>query len=599
MSSYFSVGEKVTISQVDKEIRVDNGEVFGPNQVIGVYIPPSVKFFDGTKTTLNFDVLIKNTDAFKTALCLDGTIGANSLFSRVVCYAGNRTQILETTENYNSWVSIKYSYDKSDSILAKRSITEGCGQWTPASRGTLGTSKSIQNNGMYNQYMKMKNFGGDPTSTINTPDEFVKCSVSLQIHMGLFAQNSVAVPNVALDGIYVEFLCEEASRVIKNLDGVSNNRRVALNPMFASSDGASADFADTDVITELYTLKLNNQQDPQHSPFQVDEEVELVNLATGVKAPYDNKLVIATIEQGTGTEPTKYTFKQPTGTEPTATGAIGHGTENTPTFVLVSKPPSTFAPTYEISNCRLIVRQLNIAGFEEGMMAKMNRGGKIMYDLNSVATILHSTSKNDLVSTLQIPLEHAKCRSILVQPTDNEKLYTLTEQMDGADLDAGGTPHTPNGQTYIYSKMETNYTNTTNGYGFSNHSTTSGLSGIGDKMNNYNFVIDSVKTPAREIRTDKSSSVDKAFNGDHMIELESALNQSHGVPCRSLMNHKSQFLIGRAMTIDKNTIYDGRGRDVRLVLRYGTGQEKNKLHRIFVSHIKTIHIEGSNIVVEQ
>jgi hypothetical protein len=597
MSSYFSVGEKVNISQTDVEIRVENGEVFGQNQVIGVYIPPSVKFFDGTKTTLNFDVLIKNTNAFKTALTLDGLIGANSLFSRVVCYAGNRTQVLETTENYNSWVSVKFAYDKSDSIMQKRSLTEGCGQWTPASRGTLGTSKSIQNNAMYNPYMKMKNLAQDPTTTIAAADEFVKCSVSLQIHMGLFAQNEVAVPNVALDGIYIEFLCEENSRVIKNLDGVSNNRRVALNAMYGSGNGNGAQIANTDTIAQLHTLKLNNQQDPQHSAFQVGEIVELVNVATGVKANYTNELKIATIENGTATEPIKYTFDQTA--PPVAAENITAGTEAAPTFVLVSKPPSDFSPSYEISNCRLIVRQLHIAGFEEGMMAKMNRGGKIMYDLNSVATILHSTSKNDLVSTLQIPLEHAKCRSILVMSTDNEKIYTLTEQMDGADLAAGGTPHNPNSQTYIYTKMETNYSNTTNGYGFSNRSTRTGLSGIGDKLDNYNFIIDSVKVPAREIHTEKSSSVDKAFNGDHMIELESALNQSHGVPCRSLMNHKSDFLIGRALTIDKNTIYDGRGRDVRLVLRYGTGQEKNKLHKIFVSHIKTLVIEGSNIVVEQ
>jgi hypothetical protein len=65
------------------------------------------------------------------------------------------------------------------------------------------------------------------------------------------------------------------------------------------------------------------------------------------------------------------------------------------------------------------------------------------------------------------------------------------------------------------------------------------------------------------------------------------------------MNYKSQFLIGRALTLDENTIYDGRGKDFRLVLRYGAGQEKNKLHKIFISHIKTINIEGDSMVVEQ
>lgn len=597
--AYWNVGDKVNINQSDIEIRVENGEVFGENQVIGVYIPPSVKFFDGTKTTLNFDVELKNDNAFKTALCLDALTGANSLFSRCVVYAGNRTSVLETLEHYNSWVSIKYAYDTNDAIKSKRALTEGCGEWTPASRGTLGTSKSIQNNGMYNPYMKQKNMAQDPTATIATADEFVKCSVSVNIHMGLFANNSKAVPNIAMDGCYLEFTCESNARVIKNLDGVSNNRRVALNPMFGSANGAGADIADTDVIVNFNTLKANNQTNPQHSPFQVGETIELVNLATGVKAPYDNNLVIATIEAGTGTEPTKYTFAQPVGTEPTATGAIGHGTENAPTFVMVSKPPANFSPSYEISNCRLVVRQLTIEGYEQGLISKMKSGGKIMYDIPSVACVLHSTSKNDLVSTLQIPIEHSKCRSVLVQPTDNEKLYPLQQQMDGADLATGGTPHNPDNQTYIYSKMETNYSQTTHGYGFVNRSTRTGLSGIGDKLDNYNFVIDQIKTPSREIHTEKSASVDKAFNGDHFIELETALNQSHGTPCRSLMNYKEQFLIGRGLTLDPNTIYDGRGKDFRLVLRYGTGQEKNKLHKVFISHIKTLHIEGDSMVVEQ
>ena len=594
--AYWNVGDKVNINQQDIEIRVENGEEFQENQVIGVYIPPSVKFFDGTNTTLNFDVELKNTNAFKTSLCLDGSIGANSLFSRCVVYAGNRTEVLESLEHYNSWVSIKYAYDKSDAINSKRALTEGCMEWTPSSRGTLGTSKSIQNNNIYNPYMKQKNIGDDPTGTINDADDFVKCSVSLNIHMGLFANNTKAVPNVAIDGCYIEFTCESNARVIKNLDGVSNNRRVALNPMYGSLDG-TLKITNGDPIEEFFTLKANNQFDVQHSPFQVGEIIELVDLATGVKANYTNELKIATIESGTAGQPIKYTFDQTT--PPVAGADIDPATEDAPSFVMVSRPPADFAPSYTISNCRLIVRQLAIAGYEQGLLNKMNSGGKIMYDIPSVACVLHSTSKNDLVSTLQIPIEHAKCRSVLVQPTDNERLYTLQEQMDGANLAGGGTPHNPNTQTYIYSKMETNYTQTNNGYGHVNRSTRTGLSGIGDKLDNYNFVIDHQKVPSREIHTEKSAAVDLAFNGDHFIELETALNQSHSTPCRSLMNYKEQFLIGRALTLDPNTIYDGRGQDFRLVLRYGTGQEKNKLHKIFISHIKTLHIEGDSIMVEQ
>jgi len=587
--SYWNVGTKSSVNQTDIEIRAEGGESFGENQTFGVFIPPSVKLFDGASSTLNFDVLIDydtSGDALPTKWCLDSLTGANSLFQKCTIYAGNRTTTLETLDHYNSWVSVKYSYDTNDSIRSKRALTEGCGEWTPASRGTLGTSKSIQNNVLYSPYMEQANRRDNPTDTINTAQPFIKASVSLKIHAGLFAGNDKAVPNLVMGGCYIEFTCEENRKVFRVLDSTTPHRRCALGPVFGSVAGDGADgLANGTTIGSFHTLKANNQSDPQHSPFQVGEEIVLRSLADGTEVNFDSPAIIATIESGTADEPIKYTFTDNT-LDPS--GAVAVGTDGAPGFVMMSKRDNSSAPTYTISNIRMVVRQLGVpAETEKKMMTMMKNGGVMMYDIPSVACVLESTAKTSLVSTLQIPIEHAKCRSVVCQPTDNEQVYTLKENADSS-------------ATYKYTSLETNYSvGAGQTEGLSNYSDRSGLSGIGDKLDNYNFVIDHEIVPSRRVSTDKASSLDKGLNSDWAIETEKAINQSHDCICRSMLGFKENFVIGRALTLDPSTIYDGRGKDFRLVIRYGTGQTKNKLWKIFISHIKTLQIKGDSIIVEQ
>lgn len=588
--SYWSVGDKKSVGQTDVEIRVEGGESFQENQTIGVYIPPSVKLFDGKETRLNFDVLIDydtSGDALPSKWVLDSLTGANSLFSKVVCYAGNRTQVLETLDHYNSWVSVKYSYDTNDSIRSKRALTEGCGEWLPSSRGTLGTSKSIQNDGMYSPYMSQPNRRADPSTTLDDANksDFIKASVSLPIHTGLFANNEKAVPNILMGGCYLEFTCESNRRVFRVLDGTTPHRRAALNPVFGDVDGAGTGLANGTPVTELYTLKANNQSDPQHSPFQIGEKLVLRDLNVEAGQPNDEveftpPLIIESIESGTAAKPVKYVFQA---ADPSVNAAAG--TEAAPRYVLMSKRDDSSAPTYTISNVRLTVRQLAVPPeTERKMMTMMKNGGVMEYDIPSVETVLHSTSKNDLVSTLQIPIEHAKCRSVICMPTDNEQQYTAKQNADSS-------------LTYKYTSLEFNPHDPTKVK--DNYSDRSGLCGIGDKLENFNFVIDHEIVPSRRVSTDKSSSLDKGCNADHLIELEKAINQSHDCTCRSVLAFKENFLIGRALTLDDRTIYDGRGKDFRLVVRYSDVQTKNKLWKIFVSHIKTLEIKGESLTVLQ
>ena len=577
--SYWGVGENVQINQSDIEIKADGADTFTSNQVIGVYIPPSVRFFSGADTTIDFDVELKLGGAIMpTKLCLDGQTGANSLFSKCVIYAGNRQTVLETLNEYNSWVSVKYSYDTNDAIKSRRAITEGCGEWTSASRGTCGSTKSVQNNHMYSPYNELANKNVAATETVAAKTPYTKASVSLPIHMGCFANSKKAFPNLLTDGCYIEMTLAPDARVFRLMDSVVNNRKKMLNPQFHSVDGAGTVWGAADnAITEFYTWPANNQSNPQHSPFQVGEKLKFLNLDTGLNVLSDSEILITGIAVGTADAPVKYTFAA-TGVATAVDGAIHK-------FAVVSLAgdDTVMKPTYEISNVRVKVRQLDIQDYEKGMMARMKSGGVVEFDLPSVACALQSAVATDLQAVVNIPCEHAKARSLICQGTDATS-YATHKNMDSTD-------------TYQIDALEPNMLS--NGtIAKETFSDRSGISGIGDYLTHYSFNIDGKIVPSRRIETTLTSGKTKGINQGHLIELEKALNQSHETPPRCFADYRSNFLIGRALTLDPNTVYDGRGRDIRLLLSYeGTAPDKNKLWKTFISHIKTISIRGDSITV--
>ena len=671
MSTYFSVGDKVNIKQTDIEIRCDGADEFGENQVIGIFIPPSVSLYSGKDTTLNFDVLIEQSGDTPAKCVLDSITGANGLFSKCTVYAGNRTQVIETLDHYSSWCSVKYSYDTNDSMRSRRAVVEGAGEWLPSSRGTFGTAKSVQSNHMYSPYIEQANKDKDPTSTISAKCPYTKASVSLPIHMGLFAQNTKAVPNLALQGTYIEFTCESNAKIFRILDSTALYRKTALNPVFFGVDTAQRGWAGTSAVatitrtangtgytnvadtlvstttsgtgtgltctitvagntltalavttvgigyavgdtitlnpatvgagdgnmvltigtlgggdeTTFFTQKWNSQLDPQHSPFQVGQKLKCVNLTSDELATFTPDLTIASIEDGGDpSHPIKYTVNA---CRPNK-DIIATATQGllAPQWVFYADTTS-LNPKYTLSNVRLVVRQLEVPDYDRSMLSKMKSGGKIMYDVPSVACVLASATSGELQTSISIPCEHSKARSIISMPTDNQKIYTTSENANG-------------GTTYLIDNVGFNPCKD-DGVGTENRSDRSGVSGIGDYLSSYNYIIDQKTVPSRKVNTNKSSSKDLGMNMDHIIELEKALMQSHGTTPRSFQAFKSNFLLGRALTLDQNTIYDGRGKDIRLVARYEEANqpEFNKLWKNFISHVKVLELEGNNINIIQ
>tara|TARA_R110001592_G_scaffold342978_1_gene633084 strand:+ start:8582 stop:10351 length:1770 start_codon:yes stop_codon:yes gene_type:complete len=585
--SYWKVGDKVNIGQSDIEISCEGGKEYKENQVIGIYIPPSVKFFSGKDSVLQFDLKIESTAT--TKLCLDGTIGAHGLFSRVACYAGNRTELLEELTEYDSFVNIKYSYDTSEASRAKRALTEGCGAWTPDTRGTLGTTKSHQSNVVSSPFNENVNKGKDPQTIIDSESGQITARITMPLYMGCWANSTKAFPNLLTNGIFIELTCNAARKCVKVYDQTTLARRISFNPVYASTDGSTGvwkhdDASDTDT---LFCSNQNSQLDPTRCPFNKGETIGLWDRQLGVEFTVNDAMIIKSIDMGNTANKQSVKITLETPTKPAGTGELAASANR---YVFFSKERNaSFSPSYTIINPKMVVRALDMgAQYEKGMIAKMKQGGVIMFDLPSVACSLQSVGANEVQATIPISCEHAKARSLICMGTDS-KPYSAQESCDSTS-------------TYLINETETN--DLAEDKSRNTNSQQSGYSGCGDSLSSYSFMISGVQTPARRIECKKTTGTGAGIDQNHLIELEKSLQQAHGCTPRSFVNYQNNFLIGRALTLDSNTIFDGRNKDLRLNLSYEEAvpasrvSRKEKLWKIFTSHIKTILIKGNSIQVQ-
>ena len=239
---FFQSEGKINLAQSDVRISAENGLSFEQDQVVGIYIPPSVKYFSGKDCYLQFDAEItgdtSGADITATRLQLDAEIGANSLFSAVRIYAGNRETLLEENTEYSSYVSVKYNFDKNDVIQNKRALTEGCGSWVPNTRGTEGTTKSVANNFVYCPWMECVNAGNDkgPEDDVTSAPDFIPAKITLPLHTGIFAENDKVFPNLLTNGIYIELVMAGGRNLFRQFDGALRDRRLGLNPHILGVD---------------------------------------------------------------------------------------------------------------------------------------------------------------------------------------------------------------------------------------------------------------------------------------------------------------------------------------------------------------------------
>ena len=229
----------------------------------------------------------------------------------------------------------------------------------------------------------------------------------------------------------------------------------------------------------------------------------------------------------------------------------------------------------------MIVKQIQVPdGYEASMMGMMKEGGTINYDYRSFTNYRYSQLAGDNVANIRLPLIESRATSILCVPTD-AKLYSSATQISCSD-------------TYIISNESV-----VTASDVPQRSARSGLTGISDELQDYQFIYDGRINPSRRVDVSKISSK-KSISQQWCIEAEKALAMADIEPL-SFMSFQENFFIGRALALGKNAVYDARGKDFSLQVEYTgeSSQTKDKLWNNYVSHLRRLVIKSGNLMVER
>ena len=586
--SYWTATNKIPINQKSVRIPAENGVNYNAGQEIRVRIDPGLKFFNPQQTMLEADVVIipptYTTNApnsiAPTRLQLDAETGFQSLCRTVRVHDSNGN-LLEEIDNYNTLVSVMYDYHTNDSLRGKRALTEGSTAYKADSRGSEGTTKSVQNDFHTNPYFK-------PSSGVNTDfvaDDFISAKVIIPIHTGIF-QNDRIFPNMLLGGITLTILLEDNRFCFRQMESVMRFRKLNLNPQFFGTDAAGTAVATNGSFSTVFLGNENSQSiEVEQCPFVVGEKVGFERFS----AIADARLMawatttipaISTISFNSGASQ-----KISLGLTPlSASSIIGVGPTNASDWYMYSRSvsdASSYNATYRVENVALIVQEVD-AGlqYENEMMKKMREGGVINYDFQSFTTYKYSQLASDRVANIRIPIENSRAKSILCVPLDSTP-YTTQEILNASE-------------TYKIEDEGAAFTeNPTN---FSLRSCRPNLEGIVDHITDYQFLYNQRLQPNRRVDLTRISSK-KAISGQHLIELDKALSQA-GINGHSMARFNKNFVIGRALSIG-DSYYDARNKDFSLQVNYQQtiAPTKAKLWCVFCSHIRRIEMKSGNVQV--
>ena len=594
MSGFFTSSDKIKVGQTEVSIPSENGLNYNAGGRIELYVPPTSKFIDLSQSKLKMDVTLSVPATTATngvqRVQLDAETGLHSLIRSVRLFSGRKTVLLEELEGYDILTALRYDYETNESLKSKRALGEGATSYDPASRGTIGTTKTVQGNCFSNPYFTKVD--GNPTLSTSFTDEtdydLQKVKGELHLNTGLF-RNEAVFPALLTDGLFIEILLQDNKKVFRSLDSTNRYRRLRLNPVYHSINGSdnaratSGSFANVGASANassdtFYFTHDNNQTSVATFPFVVGEKVTFVS---DDNASVNGSVArITQIEQATGAafgiSKTKITLSEKiqNTTGETWTGA---GTQyHLMSFNADSGDISDYVATYQVSNVEMIVRQISVPdGYEQSMMAMMKEGGTINYDYRSFTNYRYSQLQGDNVANIRLPLIESRATSILCVPTDATQYST--KQLLSAST------------TYLVNEASDDLVNRTQ---------RSAIVGICDGLQEYQFIYDGKINPNRKVDTSKiaaKNSVSQYWT----IEAEKALAMADIEPM-SFLGFQDNFFIGRALALGKNAVYDTRGKDFVLQVEYTDGanpQTKPKLWNNFVSHLRRLEIKNGGLMV--
>jgi len=572
MSSYWQSSDKIPISQKSISIPSQNGLEYSGGQRLLFDIPSSVEFIQPKESYLKWDVQLKlPSGKLPTKLQLDETLGAQSLIKDIRIYSGGAGKILlEEIQDYNVLTNIKYTYETNDVLRKKRALTEGATYHSVATRGTCGTTESHKNNVADNPYFKPKT---SATSTTFDDTDFLKVKCCLPLNTGIFS-NSKVFPIMMTEGLQIDILLEDADKVMRQLDQVMRLKRHKFMPLFHSIDGDLNAPQQVDSASDTKSIFLANDNminSVKNVPFCVGEEIQFVKVSDATVLVPNPVAKISSISACATNDLIQLDFS--------ASFQVSASITASGTFGVVSnsvEKESSYDATYTLSDCEMILQQLEMPqGYKSTMMKMMKEGGSMNYDFLSFTNYKYSQLSSDIVANIRLPLNMSRAKAILCVPTDSAVLSS---------------------EKNIVAKDTYNYFDVAGTNDNINNSDKTGLVGVVDRLQEYQFFYDGKLNPSRKVNVSKTST-QVATSQQHIIELEKALSVSEIVPY-SFLGFNENFVVGRALSLH-NGVYDTRGKDFNLQVEYtGSTPTKNKLWNNFVSHLRRIEFTANGISLQ-
>ena len=582
MSSFFVSSDKVKVGQTSVSIPAENGLSYKPGGKIDLYIPPTSKFVDLSQSRLQMRVNLSiPLDKGVQRLQLDAETGLHSLIDSIRIYTGRKTALLEEIQGYDIYTALRFDYETNQNLVNKRVMTEGATAYDPACRGTFGTTQSPSANCFSNPYFSKVEGNTSLTASFTndvatSSGNFQDVKGELHLNTGLFRSNAL-FPTVLTDGLFIEIVLKRADTLFRQLDSTTRNRRLKLNPQFHSVNGSDAGpsaWANGAAITSFFTTQDNNQTSLPTCPFVVGQDISFVSADNASLNGSIGRITQIEHVSGSsvGTSKTKYTITSTTNN--TGEAIVDPGVP----YFLVTRTTgeyATYSPTLTIDDVNLIVEEIQVPdGYERSMMGMMSEGGTINYDYRTVTDYRYSQVKTDIVANIRLPLIESRATSILCVPTDASP-YSTVQSLSCDD-------------TYIINNESGDVVNRSN---------RSGLVGIADELQNYQWIYDSKINPSRPVEVGKISSR-VSISQQWCIEAEKALAMADIEPL-SFLNFQNNFFLGRALALGRNSVYDARGKDFNLQLEYtGTTPSKSKLWHNYCCHLRRLIIRNGSITVD-
>ena len=573
MSNYWRPDDVVQIGETKVEISSENGLSFSGGQKISLFVPPSVKFMDGKKSFLEFDLKLSLPAGEKPTLLQLDHAGAGVLFRNLRIYDGTRGNLIEEINEYAELVALKYDYDTDASKRNLRALQEGGTAYSVPNSGSLGNTKSEYTDTMTNPYFKR---GAGKSATLTNADfTSVKCCVP--IHSGVFSGK--IFPVMMSNGLYLEWDVVRPEQVIKQLDTAIKDRRLTLNPVFHSLNGSTTapnTWADTNVLPSPATIYIKQDNNlvgddlVDRCPFVVGESINFIKRSDKTVATLTAPFIISEINassNGLLELVCASAITQNSGE------AIDQSWSLFSTSVLSPTVAGVYKPSFTISNFNLIVHQVSLdPKVEAGMMAKVREGKAIEFDIHSVTNYKNSLLASDRQTSFLVHAQNSRAKSILVCPTDST-VYKSASLISSND-------------TYQITDDEAD---------LGLNSNRSGYSGICDFLTSVQYVINGKLVPSRPVSV-KKCATRESIDAFHIFELEKGLDNAGIVP-RSFVKYLENWVLSRGFAIGSGAM-DMRGKDLSVLLKYeeSSAPTKPKMINSFVFHIRKLMMKGSGSV---